>query len=143
MNRQHKQRLLYVTIFLTGLALAAGLILYAIRQNINVFLTPHQLTSQYIASDYTIRLGGMVKKGSIVRDKEGLGVQFVVSDFKRGVTVRYEGILPDLFREGKGVIAEGKLNKNGLFIASEILAKHDENYMPDKVYRAMREEKRV
>lgn len=130
MNKLHKRRLYWILLFSLGLAVAAGLILYALRQNINVFLTPSQLASAHYPTDYAIRLGGMVKKNSVVRESQGLGVRFVVTDFKHETTVEYSGILPDLFREGKGVVAEGYLGKDGVFRANQILAKHDENYVP-------------
>lgn len=138
MNKIHKRRIYYVCLFVTGLAIAAGLILYALKQNINVFLTPTQLAEKHVTPDYRIRLGGMVKQGSVVRDYESLGVHFIVTDLKHETSVRYTGILPDLFREGKGVIAEGYLEKDGTFNATQILAKHDENYMPKNVYEQMR-----
>ena len=138
MNKIQKRRLYYVSILLVGLGIAAGLIFYALRQNMNVFLTPAQLATMQVAPDYHIRLGGMVKKHSVVRDKADLGMQFIVTDFKREITVRYVGVLPDLFREGKGVVAEGTLNADGVFMATQILAKHDENYMPKSVYEKMR-----
>lgn len=133
MNQIHKRRLTFVTLFMLGLAIAAGLIFYSLKQNMNVFLTPGQLTTS-LKSDYHFRLGGMVKKGSVIHDHNGLGVEFDVTDFKRDIRVRYDGILPDLFREGKGVIAEGSINEKGIFIASQVLAKHDENYMPKAMY---------
>lgn len=139
MNKIHKRRLYYVGLFALGLAVAAGLILYALKQNINVFLTPGQIANAHITADYHFRLGGMVKNGSVVRDHNGLGVEFVVTDLKRDLRVRYVGILPDLFREGKGVITEGSLNTQGVFVATQVLAKHDENYMPKNVYKALRE----
>jgi cytochrome c-type biogenesis protein CcmE len=138
MNKIHKRRLYYVALFAVGLGVATGLILYALKQNINVFLTPGQLSTMHIAPDYHIRLGGMVKEHSVVRSKTDLSVEFVVTDFKRDITVRYVGVLPDLFREGKGVVAEGTLNSDGTFHATQILAKHDENYMPKNVYQEMR-----
>ncbi|SRR5579883_986451 len=130
MNKIHQRRLMYVMCFVIGLAIASGLILYALKQNINAFLTPSQMMAARPPADYHFRLGGMVKKGSVVRDKQGLGIQFTVTDFKQEVQVRYVGVLPDLFREGKGMIADGNLNNQGTFIASQVLAKHDENYMP-------------
>ncbi|RDI40177.1 cytochrome c maturation protein CcmE [Aquicella lusitana] len=139
MNKIHQRRIVYVLLFSAGLALATGLILYALKQNINAFLTPSQITSAQVSTRAYFRLGGMVKKGSVQRDKTGLGVQFTVTDLKREQTVRYVGVLPDLFREGKGVIAEGTLDPQGIFVASRVLAKHDENYMPKNVYKAMRE----
>lgn len=139
MNKLQKRRLYYVGLFAIGLATATGLILYALNQNINVFLTPHQLTANKLPSDYHFRLGGMVKKGSVIREKESLNVQFIITDFKRDVNVRYAGILPDLFREGKGVVAEGHIDSQGVFVADLVLAKHDENYMPKNVYKALRD----
>lgn len=136
MNKLHKRRLYFIMTFALGISIAAGLILYALKQNISVFMTPSQITSNLI--DYHCRLGGVVKKNSVRRDKEGLGVEFAVTDFKSEVVVRYQGILPDLFREGKGVIAEGHLTSQGVFAANVILAKHDENYMPKDVYQALR-----
>jgi cytochrome c-type biogenesis protein CcmE len=130
MNKLHKRRLYLIGLFALGLALATGLILYALKQNINAFVTPQQLASTPIKTGYHFRLGGMVKKGSVTHDKNNLNVQFIVTDFKQETVVYYNGILPDLFHEGKGVIAEGSLNKDGIFIATQVLAKHDENYMP-------------
>ena len=140
MNHLHKRRLYYLSFFAILSAIAVGLILYALKQNINVFLTPAQI-SETISPDYQFRLGGMVKKGSLRHDKEGLGLQFIVTDLKKETTVRYVGVLPDLFREGKGVIAQGHVNEQRIFIANQVLAKHDENYMPKNVYKALREGK--
>lgn len=139
MNSIHKRRLGYISLFALGLAISAGLILYALKQNINVFVTPSEIASHHLTSDDHFRLGGMVKPGTVVRDKNSLAVVFTVTDFKRDISVRFVGVLPDLFREGKGVIAEGSVNAQGVFTATQILAKHDENYMPKKVYRAMNE----
>lgn len=129
MNTIHQQRLLYIIILMTGLAIGAGLILFALRQNINAFLTPTELVNSSII-DHPVRLGGMVKQGSVSRKPDDLGVEFLVTDFKQAVRVYYQGILPDLFREGKGVVVEGRLTAQGKFIASQVLAKHDENYRP-------------
>jgi cytochrome c-type biogenesis protein CcmE len=133
MNIIHKRRLYYISLLIIGLALAVGLILYALRQNINVFLTPSQIITAQLAPEHHFRLGGMVKKGSVQRDAQGLGVQFIVTDLQKEIHVHYSGILPDLFREGKGVVADGRVNAQGVFIATQILAKHDENYMPKGV----------
>jgi len=137
MNKIHKRRLYIIGILAIGISIAVGLILYALKQNINVFLTPGQIASAHLTTNYHFRLGGMVKKNTVVHDKEGLGVEFVVTDLKSDLPVRYVGVLPDLFREGTGVIAEGSINANGIFIATQVLAKHDENYMPKNVYKAM------
>lgn len=141
MNKIQKRRLTYVIIFLMGLTLAASLIFYALKQNLNVFVTPNQLASRHITADYALRLGGMVKKDSVKRDPNSLRVEFVVTDFKKDVNVRYTGVLPDLFHEEKGVIVEGKMSAEGTFIATQVLAKHDENYMPKNVYEQMRQGK--
>lgn len=133
MNSLHQQRLYILGICIVGIALAVGLILYALRQNINVFLTPSQIVETRPQVNYHFRLGGMVKKNSLVRDKNNLKMQFVVTDFKKEIVIYFKGILPDLFREGKGVIVDGSLNAQGNFIATQILAKHDENYMPYQV----------
>ena len=138
MNNIQKRRLTYLIFFLVGLTIAASLIFYALRQNLNVFVTPSQLATRNIATDYNMRLGGMVKKDSIKHDAKSLQVEFVVTDFKSDVTVQYTGVLPDLFHEEKGMIAEGKMNAQGVFIAKQVLAKHDENYMPKNVYDAIR-----
>lgn len=140
MNKIRQQRIIYLLLFIAGLALSMGLVLYALQQNINVFITPNQLMTTKITSNYHFRLGGVVKKDSLKRDKENLKINFIVTDFKNEVPVLYNGILPDLFREGKGVIVEGQMNQQGQFIATQVLAKHDENYMPKSVYEAMRKE---
>jgi cytochrome c-type biogenesis protein CcmE len=133
MNKIHKRRLYMIAFSAVGIALAVGLILYALRQNINAFLTPTEIAVTQLVPDYHCRLGGLVKNGSLVREKQNLGVQFVVTDMQHDITVRYNGILPDLFREGKGMIAEGSIDTNGVFQATQILAKHDENYTPRKL----------
>lgn len=138
MNHIHHRRIYYVIFFIGGLALATSLILFSLKQNLNVFLTPQQVASKSLPADYHFRLGGVVKSGSVVRDTNDLGVQFIVTDFKQETRVRYVGVLPDLFREGKGVIAEGSINNRGLFTATQVLAKHDENYMPKNVYEKLR-----
>lgn len=138
MNKIHKRRLYYVIIFLIVFSLAVSLILYALKKNINVFYTPGQLLEAHVPENYHFRLGGMVKMGSVVREKNTLSVHFIVTDYKKELPVNYVGILPDLFREGKGVIAEGSIDRNGTFIATQVLAKHDENYMPKNVYQELR-----
>lgn len=133
MNKIQQKRLYMIAFSAIGMAIAVGLILYALRQNINAFMTPSEMTITQHASGYHCRLGGLVKNGSLVRAKQGLGAQFVVTDLQHDITVQYNGILPDLFREGKGVIAEGNMDTNGVFVATQILAKHDENYTPRKL----------
>lgn len=138
MNKIHHRRLYLVIILIAGLATATTLILFALKQNINVFLTPSQLAVTHVLPDYHLRLGGMLKNGSVKRDPEGLGVSFIVTDFKQEIPVRFVGVLPDLFKEGKGVIVEGTLNNEKTLLATQVLAKHDENYMPKNVYQALR-----
>lgn len=139
MNNLQKKRLYYFSTLLIGLNLGIGLILYALKQNINVFVTPSELVKQSIVSHYHLRLGGLVKPKSVRRDPENLNVYFIVTDNRHDIEVLYQGILPDLFKEGTGVIAEGWLNNDGTFTAKQVLAKHDENYMPKSAYKAIRE----
>ena len=113
---------------LAALGIAAALVLNAFQSNLVFFFTPSQIEAGEAPKGRTFRVGGMVKEGSVHRDN--LTVDFVVTDTVKEVPVSYTGILPDLFREGKGVVAQGKLGANGRFVASEVLAKHDENYMP-------------
>lgn len=129
MSPLQKKRCLLVIFLITGVSLTLFLILYALSQNINLFYTPSQLNEAVRAK--TIRVGGMVVKGSIVRQK--LNVEFVITDFNQQLKVFYQGILPDLFKEGQGVVALGKLNETGNFIAEQVLAKHDEKYMPPEI----------
>ena len=117
------------------IAIAVGLVLYALEQNISFFFTPSQVAEDKAPRDSMFRIGGMVQAGSLKR--EGLNVQFVVTDTARTIPVAYTGILPDLFKEGKGVVAQGKLGPDGVFRASQILAKHDENYMPPEAAHAV------
>lgn len=120
---------------LTALGLAAYLVLNAFESNLVFFFTPSQIASGEAPKNRTFRVGGMVKEGSVKRDN--LTVSFVVTDTAREVAVTYTGILPDLFREGKGVVAQGKLGDSGQFTANEVLAKHDENYMPPEAQHAV------
>jgi cytochrome c-type biogenesis protein CcmE len=120
---------------LAALALAAYFVLNAFESNLVFFFTPSQIASGEAPKNRTFRVGGMVREGSIKRDN--LTVAFVVTDTAKEVNVSYTGILPDLFREGKGVVAQGKLGADGQFTATEVLAKHDENYMPPEAQHAM------
>lgn len=142
MNKQRARRLSYIALLLAGIAVAAGLILYSLKQNINLFFTPSQALQASLPLDHHFRLGGQVKAGSIKREKDSLVVHFVLTDLKKDIPVVYEGILPDLFKEGNGAIAEGQWSGEGklqVFKATEILAKHDEKYMPRQVYEALRQ----
>jgi len=124
---------------LAVLGIAAVLVLNAFQSNLVFFFTPTQIAAGEAPTGKTFRIGGMVKEGSMKRQSDGLTVHFVVTDTAKEFPVAYTGILPDLFREGKGVVAQGKLGENGLFTASEVLAKHDENYMPPEAQHAVDE----
>lgn len=138
MKAVRRRKLLIIFFILGILSLASALILYALRQNISLFYTPTQVLAGEAPLHRVIRLGGMVEKGSIVRAGQGLDVQFKITDFDKTVLVHYTGILPDLFRDGQGVVAEGQLKSLDVFQASTVLAKHDANYMPPEVKSALK-----
>ena len=137
MNPLRKQRLLIILGVVAGLALAVGLVLYSLTQNINLFFTPQQVVSGEAPVGARMRVGGLVVAGSVRREADGLGVLFDITDGPGTFTVRYEGILPDLFREGQGIVANGTLVRSDYFEAEEVLAKHDELYMPPEVQQAL------
>ena len=137
MNPVRKKRLYIILGLLAGLAVAVGLALSALQQNINLFYTPTQIAAGEVPEGARIRAGGMVKEGSVSRSADSLDVDFVVTDYAADVTIRYSGILPDLFREGQGIVALGRLNADNVLIADEVLAKHDETYMPPEVTQAL------
>ncbi|GAC1634433.1 MAG: cytochrome c maturation protein CcmE [Nevskia sp.] len=136
MTRRQK-RIYAVAALVTGVGIAAALGFTAFRKNMMYFYTPSDLIAGAVPAGADLQLGGMVEKGSLVR-AEGLKIQFSVSDCTQHVAVRYEGVVPDLFREGQGVVATGHMGEGGVFIATRILAKHDENYMPPQVAEAMK-----
>jgi cytochrome c-type biogenesis protein CcmE len=119
------------------IAIAAALVLNAFQGNVVFFFSPSQVAAKEAPVQKAFRVGGMVEKGSVKRLPDGVTVQFVVTDTARTLPVTYKGILPDLFKEGKGVVAQGKLGDDGMFHASEVLAKHDENYMPPEAAHAL------
>ncbi len=121
------------------LAAAVFLVMFALKDTIVFFHTPRDVVEKQIAPGKRIRLGGLVEQGSVKRG-QGLSVEFAITDTTRAIPVRYTGILPDLFREGQGVVAEGRLDAAGVFVADTILAKHDENYMPPEVAAALKKE---
>lgn len=131
-----QKRLLLLAASLLALGSAAALVLAAFQKNMVFFYSPAQVAAGDAPQHRSFRIGGMVQKGSVQRDADGLSVQFIVTDLARTIPVRYKGILPDLFREGKGVVAQGRL-AGGLFVADEVLAKHDENYMPPEAAKAL------
>jgi cytochrome c-type biogenesis protein CcmE len=137
MHPVRKQRLIVVSLVVVLSSAAVGLVAFALRDNINLFYPPADVVAGKAPVDRSIRLGGMVVEGSIERSDTELDTIFWVTDYEASVPVRYSGILPDLFAEGEGVVAEGVLNDNGMLIATQVLAKHDENYMPPEVAAAL------
>jgi cytochrome c-type biogenesis protein CcmE len=137
MHPIRRQRLIIVLLMILGAGGAVGLAAYALRQNINLFYPPAEIVDGHVPVGKKIRAGGMVIKGSLKRSPDSLLVTFVITDFKADVTVQYTGILPDLFAEGQGVVANGMLDANGVFQASEVLAKHDEKYMPPELKQTL------
>ena len=134
----HRKRKLAVILFVTtGLSATVGLTLFALGQNMNMFYTPSQVAMGEVEVGRRFRIGGMVKEGSFVSDSDSLKVRFETTDYAHAVPVEYEGILPDLFREGQGIVAEGSVDSQGVFSASKVLAKHDENYMSQEVKAAL------
>lgn len=137
MNPIRKKRLAIVSTIVLGMGIAAALILTAFEKNLLYFYSPTQVASGEAPAERAFRIGGLVESDSVSRDLESLKVSFRLTDTKETITVTYQGILPDLFREGQGIVANGKLDANGVFQASEVLAKHDENYMPPEVAEAL------
>jgi cytochrome c-type biogenesis protein CcmE len=131
----HRQQKLAIVMFIVfGTALAVGLVLFALNEGINVFYTPTEISAGEVPQNQNFRIGGMVKMGSVVKDGlDGAEVNFLATDFCNDVLVSFSGPLPDLFREGQGVVADGHIDDRGIFQASQILAKHDENYMSAEV----------
>jgi cytochrome c-type biogenesis protein CcmE len=121
-----------------ALGVATALVLSAFRENLVFFFTPSQIVAKEAPQGRTFRIGGMVEKGSVRRQADGVTVQFMVTDTAKSIPVSYKGSLPDLFREGKGVVAQGQLGADGVFRANEVLAKHDENYMPPEAAEAVK-----
>jgi cytochrome c-type biogenesis protein CcmE len=132
-----KRRLIAVLLILAGVGTAAAIAFNSLQENLLYFQSPSDLAMQPIPPGRQFRLGGLVKPGTVTRPGDGLATRFVVTDGPQEITVEYVGILPDLFREGQGVIARGVLDDSGLFAATEVLAKHDENYMPPEVADAL------
>lgn len=133
MSPVRKKRLYLVALLLSGVMIATFLIIQAFSQNMMFFFSTSEVKQGKAPEDRAFRLGGLVVEGSVARDPKSLKVAFQLTDTVTPVPVEYTGILPDLFREGQGIIAKGQLNENGVFVASEVLAKHDENYMPPEV----------
>ena len=136
MKRRHK-RIFFILAGLAGLGVAAFLILNAFRNNLVFFFSPTQVASKEAPTNRTFRIGGLVQDGSLKRDHDGLTVRFVVTDTATSIPVVYKGILPDLFKEGRGCVAQGHVGTDGVFYAETVLAKHDENYMPPEAGQAI------
>ncbi|MGQ3888656.1 cytochrome c maturation protein CcmE [Legionella sp. CNM-1927-20] len=137
MNSLRRRKLSMILFILLIIAVALALVMYALRQNISLFYTPSQINQGIAPQGKLVRIGGMVVKKSVIRETDGLTVRFKLTDFKHIVSVSYRGILPDLFREGQGIVALGTVLDNGHFKATEVLAKHDANYMPPEVKDAL------
>jgi cytochrome c-type biogenesis protein CcmE len=138
MNPKRRRRLIAVVLIVTGIGIAAALGLSAFQENLLFFFSPTQIEAGEAPRDRAFRLGGLVKNGTVQRDPDSLRVQFVITDTLKEIPVDYTGILPDLFREGQGIVALGRLGSNGVFLAEQVLAKHDENYMPPEVADALK-----
>jgi cytochrome c-type biogenesis protein CcmE len=132
-----RRRLYWVLAIVAGVGIAGALALRAFEQNVMFYFDPSRIAAGEVTSGKRFRLGGMVEKGSLKRTPGSLAVSFVVTDFRHSVPVRYDKVLPDLFREGAGVVAHGRLDAHGTFVADEVLAKHDEKYMPPEVARSL------
>lgn len=140
MNNARQKKMIWVVAILLGAVIAVSLILYAIRQQTDYYFDPTMISQGKAPESKRIRAGGMVVAGSVKRDpNDPVNIQFSITDFKSTVPVRYRGVLPDLFAENSGVVATGELN-DGVFVASEVLAKHDENYMPPEVAKSLKQE---
>ncbi len=138
LTKTHKKRLGLIVLLLLGISTTVTLAVKAFKDNMLYFFSPTQIMANEAPKNHAIRVGGMVKEGSIQRDLNSLKVTFDVTDYENTITVNYEGILPDLFREGQGIVAIGRINDDGTVIANEVLAKHDENYMPPEVAASLK-----
>jgi cytochrome c-type biogenesis protein CcmE len=133
------KRFLFIIGGIAIVAAAAGLVLFALRNNVSLYFTPTQVFNKEAPQGRSFRIGGLVEAGSVKREADGLTVHFSITDTAKNMPVTYKGILPDLFKEGKGVVAQGKLQADNVFYAEEVLAKHDENYMPPEAKHALEE----
>ena len=135
--KPRQKRFVLIGLGLVALAVAAALVLNAFQSNLVFFFTPTQVANGEVPHSRSFRICGMVETGSLTREGDGLTVHFIVTDMAKRVPVTFKGILPDLFKEGKGAVAQGQLGADGTFLASEVLAKHDENYMPPEAAEAL------
>jgi len=136
MKKRHK-RITFIVASLAALGLATWLVLGAFRQNLVFFFSPTQVTTKEAPVNKTFRIGGLVENGSLKRENDGLTIRFTVTDTANTIPVVYKGIMPDLFKEGRGCVAQGRIGSDGVFYADQIMAKHDENYMPPEAARAL------
>lgn len=136
--KPRQKRFVFIAVALAALSLAVGLVLYALKDNVNLYFTPTQVFNKEAPQGSSFRIGGLVQEGSVKRANDGLTVTFEISDTHKSIPVVYKGILPDLFKEGKGVVAQGRMEADGMMHAEEVLAKHDENYMPPEAADAMK-----
>ncbi len=133
MTPTRKKRLILIVAMVVGVGIATALAVTAFNDNLMFYFSPSEVAEGKAPVDHPFRVGGLVTNGSVKRQSDGLTVEFTLTDTRATIPVRYTGILPDLFREGQGIIARGRLNEAGVFVADEVLAKHDENYMPPEV----------
>ncbi len=138
MSPKQKQRFIMVSLLISGLAVGIGLVLVALNENINLFFTPTQVVTGQAPQEQRFRIGGLVVPDSVDKFEGELTIRFKLTDTSEDVQIEYAGILPDLFREGQGIVVEGILDDAGVFIADQVLAKHDENYMPPEAELALR-----
>jgi len=139
--KPRQKKFVYIFAALALLGMAVGLVLYALKDNVSLYFTPTQVHNGEVPQGRAFRIGGLVQEGSVKRADDGLTASFEITDTHRSIPVVYKGILPDLFKEGKGVVAQGKVEADGVMHAEEVLAKHDENYMPPEAADAMKKAK--
>ena len=133
MLKHRRRKLVFILLLIAGVAAAEALVLSALRQNINLYLTPSQVKQRHLSQTHEFRIGGMVVVGSIHRVPTSLRVSFLLTDYHQRILVDYDGVLPSLFREGQGIVATGHLNQQNVFIADQVLAKHDSRYRPPEI----------
>ena len=136
--KPRQKRFVFIVVAVAALALVVGLVLNALDKNVSLYFTPTQVFNKEAPQGRSFRIGGLVEEGSVKRQADGLTVNFVITDRHKSIPVIYRGILPDLFKEGKGVVAQGKIEADGVMHADEVLAKHDENYMPPEAADALK-----
>lgn len=135
--KPRQKRFMFIAVGLAAISVAVGLVLYSLKGNVNLYFTPSDVFDKKAPVGKSFRIGGLVEEGSVKREKDGLSVSFAITDTHKTIPVIYTGILPDLFKEGKGVVAQGRMEESGIMRAEEVLAKHDENYMPPEALDAM------